>query len=106
MSRPSLLDHPLLPLLPRRQHLLLIPTDLRLHDFQLRSDEQANLPPELMGEQCGSRFAAVLVEAEQVTQRDRGAVPFKALEDLEGLAYLLRDARNDASVTPPSTARP
>jgi len=29
----------LLPLLPRRQHLLLIPTDLRLHHFELRADQ-------------------------------------------------------------------
>ena len=59
-----------------------------------------------MGQDDSARLVAVLVEAEQVTKRDRGAVPFKALEDLEGLAYLLRDARNDASVTPPSTGRP
>jgi hypothetical protein len=54
-SFPSLLDHRLLPLLPRRQHLSLIPADLRLHHFQLRADQQAHLPTELVGEQGRSR---------------------------------------------------
>ena len=84
-SSPSLLDHRGLPLLPRRQHFLLIPADLRLHDLQLRADEQPHLPSELVGEQRGSRFAAVLVEAKQITQLDGRAVPVRALEDLEGI---------------------
>ena len=37
-----------------------------------------------MSEQRGSRFAAVLVEAEQITEFDGGAVPVGALENLEG----------------------
>jgi hypothetical protein len=33
-----------------------------LHDFELRPNEQAHLPPELMGEQCGSCLEAVLLD--------------------------------------------
>ena len=47
---PPLLDHRLLPLLSRRQHLLLIAADLR-HHFELGADQQPDLPPELVREQ-------------------------------------------------------
>jgi hypothetical protein len=58
--------------------------NLRLHDLQLRTDQQPHLPPKLMGEQRGSRFPAVLVEAEQITEFDWRAVPIGPLDDLEG----------------------
>ena len=35
-------------------HRLLIPADLRLHNFQLRTDQQPHLPSELVGEQSGA----------------------------------------------------
>ena len=38
----------------------------------------------LLWERRSPRFAAVLVEAEQVAKRNRCAVPFGALKDLEG----------------------
>ena len=37
-----------------------------------------------MGEQRGSRFASILVEAEQIAQVDGRAVPVRALQNLEG----------------------
>ena len=37
-----------------------------------------------MGEQRGSRFASILVEAEQIAQLDGRAVPVRALQNLEG----------------------
>ena len=83
-SLPSLLRHPRLPRLPRFQHLLPIPADLRLHDLQLGTDQQPHLPPELMGEEHRSRFAAVLGEAERVPEFMGDAVPVKTWEDLEG----------------------
>ena len=70
-SGPALLDHRRLPDFAGCQHLILRPEDLRLHDLQLRADQQPNLPPELVGEQDGSRFAAVLVKAEQSAQLNR-----------------------------------
>jgi len=60
------------------------PTDLRLHDVQMRSHQQPHLPTELMGEQRRPRLSAVLREAEQVPELDRCAVPVGALQDLEG----------------------
>ena len=81
---PPLLDHGVLPFLFRPQDLLLIPTDLGLHDFELRADEQPHLPPELMREQGGSRLATVFLEAEQVAQLNRRPVPVGALKNLEG----------------------
>jgi hypothetical protein len=74
-SPPPLLDHRCLPLLPRRQDLLLIAADLVLHDLQLRPDEQPHLPPECVGEERRSCLTTVLVEAEEVTDLDWRSVP-------------------------------
>ena len=75
-SPPPLLDHPLLPQLPCRQHFLLIAADLRLNDFELRTDQQPD--PNRVSEQRGSRLAAVLWRRTD-PQFDQSAVPVGAL---------------------------
>ena len=52
----------------------MIPADLRPDDLKLRAHQQPDLPPELVGGQGGSGFAAVLVEAEQIPEFD-GDIP-------------------------------
>ena len=67
----------LFPLVARLQHGLLVSADLRLHDLKLRSDQQPHVPPELVGEQSSSRFAAVLLQPKQITEFDGGGVAVK-----------------------------
>ena len=55
---------------------------LRLHHLLVGS--QLDLPAKLMGEQGGSRFAAILLEAKQITEFELSAVPIETLENLEG----------------------
>ena len=94
---PALLDHPGFPLLDRSEDFLLIPTHLRLHHFELRADQQPHLPSELVGEQGGSRLAAILLEAEPIAQLDGGAVPVGRLRTWRA-CLRAAPSKNDASV--------
>jgi hypothetical protein len=81
---PPLLRHRRFPLFAAGQDLLLSPTHLRLHGFELRANDKAHLPSELMRHDGRPRCASILVEDEQITEFVRRAVPVAALKDLEG----------------------
>jgi len=71
-----------LPLLASRQHFVLRPAHLRLHNLELPGKEQQHLPPELMRPQLARCLAAVLFQDEQLAKVNGRAVPVGTLKDL------------------------
>ena len=65
---PALLDHRSLPLLARRQYLVLRSVHLRLHDVGLSADEEPHLPTEFLRLQHAAGFAPVFCHHELLAE--------------------------------------
>jgi hypothetical protein len=61
-----------------------VAADLRLYNLALGTDDEPELPAELMRPEQAFGIAAVFVDDEQFTEGGRRAVPLWALKDLHG----------------------
>jgi hypothetical protein len=84
LDGPAAFEHRPLPLLPGREHSVLAAADLRLHDLELRTDDEPEFPAELVALELTSSLAAVLAEDEEVAQVCGRAVPIWTLKDVHG----------------------
>ena len=75
-SLPSLLDHRGLPCFAGREHIVLVLSDLRLHQFL--PDEEPALPAELIRQELAASHLVALVDDEQVAELAGSAIPRKA----------------------------